>query len=609
MSDPFADLISNFKGSKVVKSKQSKNVSLNDLMLKGTSSATCTSSPSPKSCSPPDDILQVKQKSVFGNLSSAQTNNTVASDVFDDFFGDSKVASSQSVHTNEASLIDIDDPATFSRSPIQNEPSFQDDKRDFELAQMLSLGLSIDIAKSYYDKGKNYEQVLEEVQNDGSSESIEDIDSRNDVPTALSDGSDFMSMASGFIKRGRTFVEDSIQKTMTKIDSSHASSNQRKSGLSSAVAGALSTPLASGCSASMKPHWGGHSVKASPGREGPVEPSSAFARKETAESPKTDNHNTLLDLSDDEFSSPVNYTSASAHISQLELSGYEEFNFKGKNHFQVGDYFTACDAFMKSLNTLPASHPLRFIALSNIIATESKMGEITNALQHIETACGMMDNTDLDSVIQYSNPPKTYREIWSKIILKKAEIMEGSDEYEKALDAYKLLISMGIVNNKVLVGKTRCQKAITPKKSKPPSQKPSRALETGAERTRTIPKESPVTRQKFKENESQGERERFQLHDKVEARIHKWINGKETDLRQLLVGLPAVLTWVNWNPVSGSELVLPKKVKVTYLKAIAKTHPDKIPSCTSMENKMLAENIFATLTKAWEVFKVENDLN
>ena len=116
--------------------------------------------------------------------------------------------------------------------------------------------------------------------------------------------------------------------------------------------------------------------------------------------------------------------------------------------------------------------------------------------------------------------------------------------------------------------------------------------------------------QRINREAEQLENKKFLLRDKVDEQIKSWSQGKENDLRQLLADLPKVLTWSNdWKPVTTSDLVMPKKVKITYLKAIAKTHPDKLNDSLDVEHKMLAEDIFSILSKAWEAFKEENNIS
>jgi hypothetical protein len=56
-----------------------------------------------------------------------------------------------------------------------------------------------------------------------------------------------------------------------------------------------------------------------------------------------------------------------------------------------------------------------------------------------------------------------------------------------------------------------------------------------------------------------------------------WRLRREGNIRALLPSLDMVL-WpeLEWTPISLSELVTPAQVKVRYMKAINKVHPDKV---------------------------------
>lgn len=71
--------------------------------------------------------------------------------------------------------------------------------------------------------------------------------------------------------------------------------------------------------------------------------------------------------------------------------------------------------------------------------------------------------------------------------------------------------------------------------------------------------------------------EKLALVDKVDARIAAWRDGKTENLRALLGSLDQVL-WHDsgWTKVNMADLVVASRVKVVYMKAIAKTHPDKV---------------------------------
>lgn len=71
--------------------------------------------------------------------------------------------------------------------------------------------------------------------------------------------------------------------------------------------------------------------------------------------------------------------------------------------------------------------------------------------------------------------------------------------------------------------------------------------------------------------------EKFALADKVDAKIGAWRDGKRDNLRALIGSLDAVM-WEGsgWNRVGMHELITNGKVKINYMKAIAKCHPDKV---------------------------------
>ncbi|KAJ3150123.1 hypothetical protein HK101_001993 [Irineochytrium annulatum] len=102
--------------------------------------------------------------------------------------------------------------------------------------------------------------------------------------------------------------------------------------------------------------------------------------------------------------------------------------------------------------------------------------------------------------------------------------------------------------------------------------------------------------------------QKIALTDGVEAKINRWKGGKENNLRALLSSLDIILWEGNMVQVNLSELITAQQVKIKYMKAIAKVHPDKLKPDTTTEQKMIANNVFSSLNKAWDAFKVENNM-
>lgn len=70
---------------------------------------------------------------------------------------------------------------------------------------------------------------------------------------------------------------------------------------------------------------------------------------------------------------------------------------------------------------------------------------------------------------------------------------------------------------------------------------------------------------------------RYELKDAIDEKLSTWRKSKENNLRALIASLETVL-WpeLGWQKVGMHELVTPSQVKIRYMKAIAKLHPDKV---------------------------------
>lgn len=134
-----------------------------------------------------------------------------------------------------------------------------------------------------------------------------------------------------------------------------------------------------------------------------------------------------------------------------------------------------------------------------------------------------------------------------------------------------------------------------------------------------------LMRQQDRDRE-QEDAEKLRLKDDVDAKVHfcshlhplhpfqinQWRLRKENNVRALISSLESIL-WeplkLEWKPVPLSELITSQQVKVKYMKAIARLHPDKL-SCLSLtvEQKLLANAIFSSLNDAWDSFRIQNQL-
>lgn len=298
-------------------------------------------------------------------------------------------------------------------------------------------------------------------------------------------------------------------------------------------------------------------------------------------------------------------------MSSIEKETFSEYRERGGVAFKQGDFSTALEHYEKSLNALPKNHVLSILAYSNCISAYFKVGENKKVVESADTALAIIGPTRGAS--EEIEPGKNMKDFWIKINQKKAEALEHLEKHREALQVWSELVENGAANKVTLDGKKRCQDVLNPKPKEAPRSKAPTPVQRKPQST---PKPSSssegeaLKRIRDTHQASQTlEDEKFRLHDQIEAKINGWKNGKEDNLRALLASLHEIL-WesTNWKKVSMADLVMPKKVKITYMKAVAKVHPDKIPQDATAEQKLIAQSVFVVINTAWEKFKVANNI-
>jgi hypothetical protein len=256
----------------------------------------------------------------------------------------------------------------------------------------------------------------------------------------------------------------------------------------------------------------------------------------------------------------------------------------GGDAFKRGDYVSAHESYTAALSPLPSSHPLVIIVLSNRALTALKTGDPKTAIADADRALDVIGvSTGVGETIDLGGGEgaKDMREFYGKALMRKAEALEHLERWSDAASVWKTAVEAGVGGAVSLKGKDRCEKAMAPKptaatkltpKPKPPvkavprSTAPSAASDAAVKKLRAA--NAAATRE---------EDEKFALTDAVDARLTAWKGGKSDNLRALLQSLETVL-WegAGWKKVGMSDLVMPNKVKIVYMKAIAKVHPDKV---------------------------------
>lgn len=287
-------------------------------------------------------------------------------------------------------------------------------------------------------------------------------------------------------------------------------------------------------------------------------------------------------------------------ISPSALQNSHTSRQSGTAAFKRGDYAQATTHYTSALSPIPLTHPLQIVLLSN------------RALSHLKTgdpkACIADTNTSLDLIGPSRGTGETIDlgdegrkdmfAYWEKAMTRQAEALEQLEKWTEAGTAWKTCVEAGVGGATSIAGRNRCEKAVqgpaqsasklTPTAKKhppPPKPKPKpkvSALDdlTGTSTQTTTASGDSEAVSRLRIANAALERlddEKFALADTVSDRVSRWRAGKEDNLRALLASLDAVL-WEGsgWKKVGMGELLLPGKVKVVYMKGIARVHPDKV---------------------------------
>ncbi|MCJ1315978.1 hypothetical protein MMC15_001298 [Xylographa vitiligo] len=318
-------------------------------------------------------------------------------------------------------------------------------------------------------------------------------------------------------------------------------------------------------------------------------------------------------------------------LSSIALQSSTAHRRAGTSAFKLGNYAEATASYTLSLSALPPSHPLTIVILTNRALTHLKTGDPKASLSDADSALSVIGPSKGQSETINLGPDEGYKPMalyWGKATTRKAEALEQLERWTDASQAWKDCIAANVGGSISIQGRNRCEKAAAggstaspahpppPTVRKPPPKPaPARsALDDLSGRpflsSSAAPSAEAVTRLRAANAEAERvDEEKFALADTVDERLSRWRKGKEGNLRALLGSLDTVL-WegAGWRKVGMSELIVPGKVKVAYMRGIAKVHPDKLPQTATTEQVMISGAVFSTLNEAWDRFKRENGL-
>lgn len=277
-------------------------------------------------------------------------------------------------------------------------------------------------------------------------------------------------------------------------------------------------------------------------------------------------------------------------VSPIALKSSNNHRLAGTSAFKLGNYAQATSSYTSSLSSLPTTHPLTIVLLTNRALTQLKTGDpkacivdAEAAMEIIGPARGQGENIDLGD----GEGKKEMNIYWGKAMTRKAEALEQLERWNDAAKAWKDCVEANVGGSTSIQGRDRCEKAIGRGNSQAAAAPKRATLATKSQATVRKPAVSAATNaqsaeavQRLRAANAEADRvddEKFALADSVDERLTNWRKGKEGNLRALLGSLDTVL-WEGsgWKKVGMSELIIPGKVKVAYMKGISKVHPDKV---------------------------------
>ena len=270
---------------------------------------------------------------------------------------------------------------------------------------------------------------------------------------------------------------------------------------------------------------------------------------------------------------------------------------KGNDAYKRGDHNSAYELYSRAVSTLPDRHPILIALFCNRALTSTKMGDPKAAIVDVDSALDIIGTAKGQGEIISLGPmeeSKDMKELYGKALMRKAEALEIMEKWSDASLVWQEAIQSGAGGSISIQGRDRCEKARRPAVPIATKPKTTTAGRSSLSKTSAVADlsgesggmDSEAVKKLRAANaaEKRSDDERFALADQVDSRLAAWKGSKSDNLRALLGSLDKVL-WAgaDWKPVGMSDLVMANKVKIIYMKAIAKVHPDKVSFAFSLQ--------------------------
>ena len=272
-------------------------------------------------------------------------------------------------------------------------------------------------------------------------------------------------------------------------------------------------------------------------------------------------------------------------LSSFALQASTKGRQEGNSAFKRGDYAQATTHYSSSLSAIPSAHPIAIVLLTNRALSHSRIGDAKASMTDAKSALDLIGpsrGTGEQIELGGDEGTKQMNTYWEKAMMRQAEALEHLERWSDAAAVWRTCVEAGVGGATSSAGRIRCEKATAPRSQLKASSMTRKAAPKARSKPTALgdlaPDSESVTRLRAANAASDRlDDEKFALADVVDQRVSKWRAGKEGNLRALLSTLENVL-WEDsgWKKVGMGDVLLPGKVKIVYMKGIAKVHPDKV---------------------------------
>lgn len=266
------------------------------------------------------------------------------------------------------------------------------------------------------------------------------------------------------------------------------------------------------------------------------------------------------------------FTRPSIACSSTALQQSTSHREKGNEHFKLGAYGEAESCYTSALQVLPEGHLSRITILNNRANARLKNGNERSAVEDASTAIDLICCGRAMGEVE-----PEMKDSLGKALGRRAKGLEACEKWIEASRDYEVLLGggEGLVRpaggmSVISAGLARCKKALAPKPARP-VKKPTPKVQAApsGEAVKELRKTAVLA--------EKDEATKDALKDSVDERVMAWKGGKEANIRALVASLETVL-WpeLEWKKVGMHELISEGQLKVRYMRAIGKLHPDKV---------------------------------